>query len=97
MESGDQIQRCFMVLIYGMVKWNPKLAPPTQIRFNWKERFVSLKDSWGIGVLGFTVIGGVLNESQSVFIRVPESSIAECGINTFTYTCTFTVILEEEI
>ena len=51
---------CFMVLIYVMVKLNPKLAPPLTIKITWKERFISLKDSWGIAILGFTIIGGIL-------------------------------------
>jgi tripartite ATP-independent transporter DctM subunit len=67
---------CFMVLIYVMVKWNPKLAPPTQIKFTWKERFVSLKDSWGIGVLGFTVIGGILT---GVFTPTEAGALGAAG------------------
>jgi C4-dicarboxylate transporter, DctM subunit len=67
---------CFMILIYVMVKWNPKLAPPTKIKFTWKERFVSLKDSWGIGVLGVTVIGGILT---GVFTPTEAGALGAAG------------------
>jgi tripartite ATP-independent transporter DctM subunit len=50
---------CFMALIYVRVKLNPKLAPMTLTGVTWKERFVSLKGIWGIGVLVLVVIGGI--------------------------------------
>jgi len=67
---------CFMALIYVMVKLNPKLAPPMQTRVTWKERFVSLKDSWGIGLLGFTVIGGILT---GVFTPTEAGALGAAG------------------
>ena len=50
---------CFMVLIYVMVKMNPKLAPQNLRGITWKERFVSLKDSWGVAMLALIVMGGI--------------------------------------
>jgi C4-dicarboxylate transporter DctM subunit len=50
---------CFMVLIYIRVKLNPKLAPMTLKGITWKERIVSLKGTWGIGMLAIIVIGGI--------------------------------------
>jgi len=50
---------CFMGLIYLMVKLNPKLAPQPLTGVTWKERILSLKDSWGIVMLAFIVMGGI--------------------------------------
>jgi tripartite ATP-independent transporter DctM subunit len=50
---------CFMVLIYIMVKRNPQLAPKPLTGVTWKERIISLKDTWGIGMLAFIVMGGI--------------------------------------
>jgi len=67
---------CFMVLIYVMVRLNPKLAPPLTTEITWKERFVSLKDSWGIGILGFTIIGGILT---GVFTPTEAGALGAAG------------------
>jgi TRAP-type mannitol/chloroaromatic compound transport system permease large subunit len=48
-----------MVLIYFRVKLNPELAPRPLRGVTWKERFVSLKDTWGIGVIALIVLGGI--------------------------------------
>jgi tripartite ATP-independent transporter DctM subunit len=50
---------CFMALIYIRVKLNPKLAPMTLMGITWKQRVVSLKGTWGIGMLAIIVIGGI--------------------------------------
>jgi C4-dicarboxylate transporter DctM subunit len=49
----------FMILIYVRVKLNPKLAPMTLKGITWRDRFVSLKGTWGIGMLALIVIGGI--------------------------------------
>jgi tripartite ATP-independent transporter DctM subunit len=67
---------CFMVLIYVMVKLNPKLAPPLTIKYTWKERFLSLKDSWGIAILGATIIGGILT---GVFTPTEAGDLGTAG------------------
>lgn len=50
---------CFMVQIYLMVKRNPRLAPQPLQGITWKERFLSLKDSWGIVMIAVIVMGGI--------------------------------------
>jgi tripartite ATP-independent transporter DctM subunit len=67
---------CFMVLIYIMVKLNPKLAPPLAVKITWKERFVSLKDSWGIAILGLAIIGGILT---GVFTPTEAGALGASG------------------
>jgi len=49
----------YMVMIYIRVKLNPKLAPHLLEAVPWKERFLSLRYSWGIAVLGLIVMGGI--------------------------------------
>jgi tripartite ATP-independent transporter DctM subunit len=65
-----------MVLIYIMVKLNPKLAPPLAVKITWKERFVSLKDSWGIAILGLAIIGGILT---GVFTPTEAGALGASG------------------
>jgi len=67
---------CFMILIYIMVKINPKLAPPLDVKITWKERFISLKDSWGIALLGLTIIGGILT---GVFTPTEAGALGASG------------------
>jgi C4-dicarboxylate transporter, DctM subunit len=67
---------CFMVLIYVKVKLNPKLAPKLETKITWKERFISLKDSWGIAVIGLTVIGGILS---GVFTPTEAGGLGAAG------------------
>jgi C4-dicarboxylate transporter, DctM subunit len=49
----------FIVMVYIRVKRNPNLAPLLTGEVTWKERFVSLKNIWGIGLLGTVVLGGI--------------------------------------
>lgn len=85
---------CFMILIHIMVKWNPKLAPPTEIKATWKERFVSLKDSWGIVILGFIVIVGIFT---GIFTPTEAGSLGATTVlllGLFTKRLTFKNFLE---
>jgi tripartite ATP-independent transporter DctM subunit len=50
---------CFILLIYIMVRRNPRLAPIPMEGVSWKERVIALKDSWGIAMLAFIVMGGI--------------------------------------
>jgi tripartite ATP-independent transporter DctM subunit len=59
-----------------MVKLNPKLAPPLTTKITWKERFASLKDSWGIAILGFIIIGGILT---GVFTPTEAGGLGAAG------------------
>jgi len=45
-------------LIYFRVKINPALAPPLSAAC-WKDRFLSLKDNWGVLVIFMLIIGGI--------------------------------------
>jgi len=67
---------CFMVLIYVRVKLNPKLAPITLKGVTWGERFVSLKGTWGIGMLALIVIGGIY---AGVFTPTEAGALGACG------------------
>jgi len=49
----------YMILIYIIVKRNPKLAPMLNEKVSWKERFTSLKSSWGIITIFVFVMGGI--------------------------------------
>jgi C4-dicarboxylate transporter, DctM subunit len=49
----------FMVTIYIMCKANPGLARKAPAA-SWKERFVAIKDVWGIVVVFLIVMGGLL-------------------------------------
>jgi len=49
----------FIVMVYIRVKRNPNLAPLLTGEVTWKERFASLKNIWGIGILGIVVLGGI--------------------------------------
>ena len=48
----------YMVTIYLMCKLKPELGPPGPTS-TWKEKILSLKDTWGIIVLFILVIGGI--------------------------------------
>lgn len=45
-------------MIYTRVSLNPRLAPPLP-SVPWKDRFISLKNTWGILVIFFLIIGGI--------------------------------------
>ncbi len=49
----------YMILIYIRCKINPKLAPRLTEKTGWKDRFVSLKYSWGVIALAVIVMGGI--------------------------------------
>jgi tripartite ATP-independent transporter DctM subunit len=48
----------YMVAIYLMCKIKPELGPPGPTS-TWREKILSLKDTWGILVLFILVIGGI--------------------------------------
>jgi len=48
----------YMVTIYIRVRRDPSLAPSLP-RAGWSERFLSLRDTWGIAALAVFVIGGI--------------------------------------
>ncbi len=49
----------YMVLIYIRCKFNPSLAPRLKEKAEWKDRFISLKYSWGVISLAVIVMGGI--------------------------------------
>jgi C4-dicarboxylate transporter DctM subunit len=67
---------CYMVLIYGMVKRNPRLAPVPLKRVSWKERIIALKDSWGIAMLTVIVMGGIYS---GVFTPTEAGALGASG------------------
>ena len=67
---------CFMALIYIRVKMNPRLAPQTLKGVTWKERIVSLKDSWGIAMIAFVVMGGIWS---GVFTPTEAGALGAAG------------------
>ena len=48
----------YMLTIYVLCKINPRLGPPGPSS-TWSDKFLSLKDTWGILVLFVLVIGGI--------------------------------------
>jgi C4-dicarboxylate transporter DctM subunit len=67
---------CYMVLIYGMVKRNPRLAPIPLKKVSWKERIIALKDSWGIAMLTVIVMGGIYS---GVFTPTEAGALGASG------------------
>jgi C4-dicarboxylate transporter, DctM subunit len=55
---GLLLSGLFMIAIYVMTRKNPALGPPGP-RFTFKEKVVSLKDTWGILSLFLLIIGGL--------------------------------------
>lgn len=49
----------FMIFIYIRCRLNPQLAPPIREEISWKDRVVSLKNSWGIAMIALIVMGGI--------------------------------------
>ncbi len=66
----------FMVMTYFRVKRNPKLAPLMGEKVTWKERFISLKNIWGIALLATLVLGGIYT---GVFTPTEAGAIGACG------------------
>ncbi len=48
----------YMLMILVRTTFNPSLGPPVY-GVTWKERFVSLKGVWGVGLLVMLVLGGI--------------------------------------
>lgn len=59
-----------MAMIYWRVRRNPALAPAVPEKYNWSQRFASLKNIWGITVLILLVLGGI----YSGFVTATEAS-----------------------
>ncbi len=55
---GILIAGIYMSLVYVMVKRNPDLAPSVP-KVPWRERFRSLNELYGFGILGFVIIAGI--------------------------------------
>ncbi len=55
---GVLLSIMFMLTIYITTKSNPSLGPPG-VKSDWKERFSSIKDIWGVILLFITVMGGI--------------------------------------
>ena len=49
----------FMAMIFVRCKLNPALAPPLPYKISWRERFLSLRYSWGIAMMAVIVMGGI--------------------------------------
>lgn len=49
----------YCVLIWGMVRVRPALAPRRTARASWRERFASLRGIWAISILFAFVMGGI--------------------------------------
>lgn len=49
----------YLVGIYLRALKNPEIAPISDIRANWPEKFKSLRGTWGILVIFFVIMGGI--------------------------------------
>lgn len=49
----------FSGMMYVRAMVNPDIAPRIHETVTWKERFVSLKGAWGIGLIALLVLGGL--------------------------------------
>jgi C4-dicarboxylate transporter, DctM subunit len=49
----------YMAMVYVRCLYNPKLAPRSVSSAGWKERLISLRNSWGILLIFATIIGGI--------------------------------------
>ncbi|HLA82207.1 MAG TPA: TRAP transporter large permease subunit, partial [Thermoleophilia bacterium] len=56
---GFLLSALYCIGILATVRANPGIAPRSEAPITWKERFVSLKNVWGIAVLGIIVLGGI--------------------------------------
>jgi C4-dicarboxylate transporter, DctM subunit len=66
----------FMILVYIRVKRNPRLAPLMTERVTWKEKFLSLKNIWGILLLVVVVLGGIYS---GVFTPTEAGAVGAFG------------------
>ncbi|MBI5969182.1 MAG: TRAP transporter large permease subunit [Deltaproteobacteria bacterium] len=66
----------FMVLTYIRVRRNPTLAPLLGEKVSWRQRFISLKNIWGILVLAILVLGGIYT---GIFTPIEAGAIGACG------------------
>jgi tripartite ATP-independent transporter DctM subunit len=67
---------CFMVMIYVRCRLNPRLVPLLSERVSWKERFVSLGHSWGIGMMVVIVMGGIYS---GIFTPTEAGALGAAG------------------
>lgn len=56
---GITLALAFMAIIILRVKMNPTLAPTKPETITWKERFLSLRDVWGVVLVFLIVMGGI--------------------------------------
>lgn len=56
---GILLALSFMAIVIFRVKMNPKLAPVSLETVSWREKFLSLKDIWGVVVVFVVVMGGM--------------------------------------
>ena len=49
----------YLISIYIRIKRNPNLAPETIMNVTWREKFSSLRGSWGILTIFLVMIGGI--------------------------------------
>ena len=56
---GIVLMLMYMLTVYIIVLIKPELAPSTQVKISWKERFSSLKSTSGILLLFAIVVGGM--------------------------------------
>jgi len=64
----------YFIGIALMVIRKPSLAPQA-VKFTWKERFKSLPNIWGVGILFLTVIGGIYT---GVFTPTEAAAAGSC-------------------
>jgi tripartite ATP-independent transporter DctM subunit len=66
----------YMIVIYIVVKLNPKLAPRLTEKVSWKQRLISLKSSWGIITIFVFVMGGIYT---GVFTPTEAGAVGAVG------------------
>jgi len=67
----------FSLLIFFMVKRNPKLAPMAAERFTWRQKFVSLHGIWSILLVALVMLGGIFT---GLFTVTEGGAIGAFGI-----------------
>ena len=66
----------FMIMVYVRVKRNPALAPLMEEKVTWRQRFISLKNIWGILLLAGIVLGGIYS---GIFTPTEAGAIGAFG------------------